>query len=311
MFSPMLLYAYIVLLLCITLVATVARWRRRLMPERERVLLMQRYVTHIINALLEHRDVTIVVEGRARRKLLLRAIYLVVSHSYATDFSLLRDAVERNHLDTLVLRRIRLSRGVRRAKWLLWASALPLPRRDVHSLRRYAHSGDKIVRTSALLAMLSAQPSRAMQIISTLHYSLSPFDIRRVVALLRRGVLPVAYEPLLLSHNTNLRRLGLAIVRSFGIDIAERHLQNIATSARNPMLVRETLYTLSSLGCPLGRAKIRRRIEALSPRERGELCRYLGVEGYSLSALRTLFSEQELSRTEPLISSYKRNLVCT
>ena len=197
MFSPMLVYAYIVLLLCITFVAAAAWLRLHFVSERQRVLLTQRYVTHIINALLEHRDVSLIVEGRARRKLLVRAIYLVVSHSYAVDHSLLRYVVEQNHLDTFVLRHIRLSHGVRRARWLLWASALPLPRRELRSLRRYVFSGDRLVRTSALLALLAAQPLRAMLLVGTLRYRLSPFDLRRVVALLRRGMLPVACEPLL------------------------------------------------------------------------------------------------------------------
>lgn len=307
----MVAYIYIIFLGCVALAAVVARWRLRLGTQRESVLFSQRYISEITNALLEQREVSIVAESPTRRRLLVHAIYLVVSHSYAVDHALLRRVVERNNLDRFVLRHISLTRGVRRAEWLLWATTLPMQSRDVRPLRRFVYSGDKIVRTSALLTLLSAQPTRAIQIISTLHYTLSPFDVLRVVALLRRGVVPIAYEPLLLSHNSNLRMLGLAVVRSFGIDIAEKHLQNIAASARNRMLLRETLYTLSSLGSPLGRVKIRRRIEAMTPRERCELCRYLGVEGYSLSALRTLFSEQELSRTELLINSYKRDLVCT
>ena len=311
MFSPMLVYAYIVLLLCITFVAAAAWLRLHFVSERQRVLLTQRYVTHIINALLEPRDVSLIVEGRARRQLLVRAIYLVVSHSYAVDHTLLRYVVEQNHLDTFVLRHIRLSYGVRRARWLLWASALPLPRRELRSLRRYVFSGDRLVRTSALLALLAAQPSRAMLLVGTLRYRLSPFDLRRVVALLRRGMLPVACEPLLHSHNTNLCRLGLAIVRSFGVDIAQKQLHNIALAAHSPELLRDTLYTLSSLGRPLCGAKMRRCVATLSQRERAELCHYLSVEGYSLSALKAIFSEQELGGAEALINSFKRNLVCT
>ena len=38
--------------------------------------------------------------------------------------------------------------------------------------------------------------------------------------MLRRGLLPIAYEPLVGSPNRNLRMVGLGIVRQFGIEEA-------------------------------------------------------------------------------------------
>lgn len=307
----MLGYIYIAFLAAVTVVACIATVVLRLRVRYGSDRYLGEYMSQVVGILLEE-DVRPLESHSARqRKALVQAVYTVVSHTYATDMTLLRRAIERSGLERFVARRIALTRGVERARWLLWASAIPLSNNNLHSIMRCVGSGRNIVRSSALMALLSAQPSRAIHIIAMLDYRLSSLDLERVVKLLRRGVMPIAYEPLLMSRNINMQMLGLAIVRSFGIEIAEKHLQNIVNSARDRRLLRETLYTLSSLGQPLGRAKVRRRIEGMTPRERSALCRHLGVEGYSLSALSTLFTEQELSCTEPLIRSYKRDLVCT
>ena len=73
--------------------------------------------------------------------------------------------------------------------------------------------------------------------------------------------------------------------------------------------MRETIYTLASLGRPLGHTKIRERLAAMPAVKRKELCRHLTVEGYSISAVRSLFTEGETLYAETLINSYKRALV--
>lgn len=49
------------------------------------------------------------------------------------------------------------------------------------------------------------------------------------MAVLRRGMLPIAYEPLIGSPSRNLRIVGLNIVRQFGIEEAERLLLRIVS----------------------------------------------------------------------------------
>lgn len=307
----MITYAYMSLMVLIIVVANVARLRERYGHDGVVHRQCENYTGLITSALLNEDKLRVVVHTDSEREALVEAMYLVVSHTYGIDFSLLDGAVRENKIDRYVMRNIALSRGVRRARWLLRINAIHPTQKDVDALHAYMHSGDRVVRTSALLAVLSAQPMRAIQTIASLHYRLSSFDVARVVTLLRQGLLPIAYEPLLIAENHNMRMLGLAIVRNFGIDIADRHLQHIIISLSDEALLRETIYTLSSLGRPLGRERVGRRLSMLSQMERRELCRYLCVEGYSISALRMIFTQQEIEFNIPLIKSYKRDLICT
>lgn len=306
----MLAYLYILLcssLMLFCLVSLVRERRRQRMATDPR---LEGYVASIIRAELDGEKFFVVAGSAAERELLLEAIYLVVSHTYGIPLSSFRELVRANRLDEFLMRRIAWSRGADRARWLLLSSVIPLREEHIARLKGYLHSGDSIVRSSTLLALLSLQPSRALQTIVSLNYHLSPFDVVRIITLLRRGVMPIAYEPLLKSANRNVQMVGLAIVRSFGIDIAEKHLHAIISTTDDAALAREVIYTLSSLGRPLGREKVKTCLCGMTQAERRDLCRYLSVEGYSMAALRTLFTEQEIGLNESLIKSYKRDLIC-
>ncbi len=242
---------------------------------------------------------------------LAEALHIVMSHTYGADKHILGELVEQTRLDIYLLRRVKQSRDIERSHILMLISAMPTQKPVSSLLRPYLYSSRSHVRTATLLALLAASPSTAIATISSISHNLTNFDIARIIMLLRRGILPIAYEPLLMSKNRNLRMLGLAIVRNFGIEIADKHLQNIIATSTDYAITKEALYTLSSLGRPLGRAKIRQRIGTMPPHLRKELCRHLTHEGYSLAALRTLFDQSEMLYTESLIKSYKRNLECT
>ena len=247
--------------------------------------------------------------GSVRSRLALaEAIYVVMSHTYGNDVEQLRTIVEQNRLAGLLLRHTKRSHGAKRAHILMLLSTIPITDEVASKIERYTHSRDKDVRMSALTAILAAKPSVAIQTIASLEFDLSPFDTTRIIALLRRGLLPIAYEPLLASANRNLRILGLAIVRSFGIEIAEKRLHKIITTEEDISVINETIYTLASMGRPLGHTKIRERLAAMPAHKRKELCRHLTVEGYSLAAVQSLFTERESIYAESLINSYKRAL---
>ncbi len=245
------------------------------------------------------------------RMALARAIYTVVSHTYGCDTEPIRRVAERNELERMLLRQIRLSRNARRAHLLMLLSSIPIHPETLERVSPYTQSRDNDTRISALTVSLAANPSMAIRTIAALEYDLTPFDIARIIALLRRGLLPIAYEPLLANGNRNLRMLGLAIVRNFGIEIAERRLHNIISQESDQKIISETIYTLASLGRPLGHTRIRERLAAMPASERKALCRHLTVEGYSLGAVRNLFTEAESRYAEVLINSYKRALVRT
>lgn len=303
----LLISAIIVLLSTLGVVIASHRTMQRLHPSPRR----EEYIAQITRLLTRHEPLNIKARSRRSRMALAEAIYIVVSHTYGSDNAPLRSHVEQTHLDRFIMRRLRFAHGAQRARLLMMMSALPSCRYSVEHFSRYAHSRDSDVRISTLCLTLAINPTLAIRSIAQLEYTLTPYDISRIVALLRRGILPIAYEPLLASENRNLRMLGLAIVRSFGIEIAERQLHNIIVKESDHALVSETIYTLASLSRPLHHARIRDRVEQMNATERKSLCRHLSAEGYSLPAVRGLFSEEESSYAETLINSYKRALART
>ena len=306
--TSILLLAYIsataILSLVMMVAVRMARRSARTEPPRNRYI---KQITLLLNA-EQKRQHCIMAHSARRRLALAEAIHTVVSHTYGNDTEPLREVVEQNNLAHFLLRRVQRTRGARRAHMLMLMSTLPLHRISLQEISRYTRSTNADVRISALVLMLAANPTLAIRTIGGLDFLLSPFDIAGIMALLRRGVLPIAYEPLLGSDNRNLRMLGLAIVRAFGIEIAEKRLHHIVVSERRPTIFCEAIYTLASLGRPLHHAGIRQRLDEMSSDERRRLCRHLSVEGYSLNTVRHLFTESESLYAEILINSHKRAL---
>ena len=286
--------------------------RRGREARTSRDALREKYLHQIIRVLASGGETAekVMADTPQRRMALAEAMHTAMRHTYGYDRSALQDMVDRNSLDRFLLRRIRLARGSRRAYLLTLLSSIP-SHRDMSALpKRYTRSRNRDVRISALTAVMAANPSMAVRALAAYPYRLTPFDTARIIALLRRGLLPIAFEPLLANDNRNLRMLGMAIVRNFGIESADRSLDKIIASDPDPQTVREAIYTLASLGRPLGRATLRRRMADFTPVQRKELCRYLTLAGYSTRTIRTLLSEKEGLYAETLISSYKRDLVC-
>lgn len=139
----------------------------------------------------------------------------------------------------------------------------------------------RYVRFQSLMVRLPPDPSTALRLMAEYPDPFSACEVGEIMAVLRRGMLPIAYEPLIGSPSRNLRIVGLNIVRQFGIEEAERLLLRIVSGDENPELVREALYTLCALRRPLTRRAVSGRLSAMSPAERKALLRYVVAEGYS------------------------------
>lgn len=244
------------------------------------------------------------------RLLLAEALAGVVSATYGLDPEPLRRIVLANGLDRWLLRRIGRSQGYRRARYLLLLAALPVSDEVAAKSARYIHSRNRYVRFCTLMTRLAADPSTALRLMSAYADPFTAGEVAEIMTLLRRGMLPIAYEPLVESPNRNLRMVGLGIVRQFGIEEAEPHLLRIAEQDEVAEVGREALYTLCSLRRPLTRREVIGRIRAMEPAERKTLLRHMAQEGYSPAALRKLFDEEERPYYESLVKSYKRCLAC-
>ena len=158
--------------------------------------------------------------------------------------------------------------------------------------------------------MLAADPDSAIRRLATYPHRLTPFDITQISALLRRGLLPIAFEPLLTDTNPNLRMLGLGIVRSFGIDTARKHVIRIAEEDDDMAVADDALHTLAALGNDIPTERLRRRIATFDARRRKALCRFFAAQGYSIRTIEAMFDSPECECARKLIDSYKKSIVC-
>lgn len=242
------------------------------------------------------------------RRLLCEAVAGVVAITYGLNDGLLRRIVAHYRLDRRMLRQARRCRGYRRAQALAVLACLPADESVAAAVEPYLRSRNRYVRFHALAVQLSVDPSHALQRIGDYAYPLSASEVAELMALLRRGILPLAYGPLLESRSPNLRRVGLAIVRQFGIEEAEGRLLQFVADTAHPALGREALYALCSLRRSLLRREVAVFITEMDARERRALLRCMALEGYAPTTMQRLFEEEERPYYETLVQSYKRSL---
>lgn len=301
--------------LCATaLAAALACTSLRLLLARRRApwheTLRLRYLRCVVHALLGGSSLPQPAANRAQTRLLLaETVAGVTAATYGPDTTVLRRIVATYGLDDLLVRRIRRARGYRRAYYLSLLALLPAGESAVRRAARYDR-GNRSVRFYALLLRLTNDPSRSMRLIADYPRALTPFEIGEIVSLLRRGVLPIAYGPLVASRNRNLRALGLAIVRRFGIEEAEPALLRIVDEEPADGLAREALFTLCALRRPLSRRAVAHRVASMDRAERRALLRRMAFEGYAAGALRRAIDAEERPYYESLVASYKRCLTC-
>ena len=70
----------------------------------------------------------------------------------------------------------------------------------------------------------TSQMPRALRLMAEYPEPFSACEVGEIMAVLRRGMLPIAYEPLIGSPSRNLRIVGLNIVRQFGIEEAQGYI---------------------------------------------------------------------------------------
>lgn len=291
------------------LAAGALRRRRR---SRDAVL-RTRYLQVVMMSLMS-REASVprlpLIRRAGARRLLAQTVGGVVGATYGLDIVPLRRIVAEYGVDEWLLRRIRRVSGFRRARYLALLAQLPSDADVVSRIARFARSRNPYVRFHALLVRLVADPSTALRLMAEYPSPFTSWEVSEIMSVLRRGMLPIAYEPLLTAPERNLRCIGLGIVRQFGIEEAERHLLRIVARDAVPELGCEALYALCSMRRPLTPELVSARIAALEPFRRKSLLRYMAAEGYSPAALEKLFDRQERPYYESLVLSYKRTLAC-
>lgn len=247
---------------------------------------------------------------RAGSKLVLaETLAGVVSMTYGLDIGLLRQVVERYGLDAWLLRRARFAQGYRRARYLALLAVLPVGEEVPLRVVRYGRSRNRYVRFFALMTRVAAEPLAALRRMADYAAPFSDTEVAEIMTWLRRGALPVAYEPLVASPSPNLRRVGLSIVRQFGIEEAEPLLLRLLDDGEPDAPGAEALFTLCALHRPLVRREVFGCVARLSPLQRRALMRYMAQCSYSPQVLSRLFDDSESAYYDTIVRSYKRCLV--
>lgn len=284
-------------------------WARR---RRGRDTVLRSRYLHVVMLALYAGDAEVprfpMIGRLGARRVLAETIAGVVSVTYGLDTEPLRRIVVAYRLDEWLLRRARWAQGYRRARLLAILAALPEGGQMAAHAGRYARSGNRCVRFQVLMAQLAADPSMALRLIADFADLFSGYELSEIMTLLRRGVLPIAYEPLICSPSRNLRLVGLAVVRQFGIEEAEPLLLRMVAADESSELGREALYTLCAMRRPLAHRQITARVAMMDAAERKALLRYLAQEGYAPEALHLVFDRREYPYYELLVHSYKRSL---
>ena len=252
--------------------------------------------------------IAITATTRSERLALIDALYSIASHCYDHNHSITALIARENNLERHLLRELRFATKYRRGLlWLQLSTISPSPHHTLH-LRQELHNSDPHIRSCSLIALLCTSPEESIKTLLELDFELQPYDISRIISLVRRGVLPFAFERLLQSGNYNLKLLAISIVRHFNLDIYAKYIYPFLSSREHPKLVTEAIYTLTAMKHPLNSPLLRRHILAMPPTQRKALCRHLSAEGYSLQALRWLLPNNEMEYAERLITSHKRQL---
>lgn len=274
----------------------------------------ERYIKALVEAMMyqtENYSRKIVATTRRERMALAEAIGTICAHSYDSSRTLTDSIARSNNLTEFLIHRLSLSFGSQQRHILRLLRSLPLNRQQIAPIARILHSRNHTRAVDALLIMLSAEPGRAITTIAELEFELQPHDLARIIKLLRQGIFTIAYEPVIQSDNTNLQRLGIAIIHNFSLDIAQTHLLHIIEGSTLPQIKTEALYTLAGMKCPLRSRAITRHIAQMSASQREELSHHLSVEGYSLQTIRSLIKPPQSLHAERLICSFKRFIVQT
>lgn len=247
---------------------------------------------------------------RGARAVLARTLATASASTCCDGICALRRMVAANGIEGWLLHRVRRSGGYVRARYLAMLSALPISCTTAAYVQRYAASKNPHIRFRTLLTAIAADPSSSVRMLAAYPSALTPFEMAELTAVLRRGLLPLACDPLLLSPGLNLRMLGLNIVKVFGVTETEHLLLDLMARDDAAGLHGRIVDVLVSLHLPVGRRAVAAYVRSMRASERRMLFRRMASEGYSAEAIMRLADRGETAYVESIVASYKRSLVC-
>ena len=149
----------------------------------------------------------------------------------------------------------------------------------------------------------------AIRNIARLEEHLSWCKIAQLVRIMRRSGAPLAYTPLLASHNRNLQLIGIYISEHFAIGDAEHQLRRLV-EAEDGEVAFAALLALCSIRAEISTPNIERALKQISPHQRTTFILHAVQCCYSLRSCAHLLSREEQTLFTQHIDSYKSEIVC-
>ena len=306
------IYTIYIIVVTTTTLYYLAKTQLRIHNETTNSLLCGNYIRQISKIILQNDTSSatdIIATTRCQQRALIEAIYIIINHSYGINPATIAQIAKQNNIKEFILKQISHTTPQKRGLLWLQLTTIAPSQQYIKQLQKELNHKDFHLRSCALIARLNIAPNESIKTLTELDFKLRPYDISRIIALVQRGVLPLALEPLLQSNNYNLKILALTIIRVFSLEISIRHIFPIIHKETDIALVHEAIYTLASLRHSLNSPYLRQRLLSMSKPQRRALCRYLSTEGYSINAMQWLFPYNEREYAEQLITSYKRQLI--
>ena len=239
---------------------------------------------------------------------ILDAVIFISEHIYGNALNRLSLVVEVCEVDYYLLRRIRREE-VHRKALLAKLSRLTHATIVAEYAEVYLDNEHRSTRFYAIAALVAAHPDRAIRYITKFDTALTWYEAALLTQLMRRTGAPIAYTPLLTSHNRNLQLIGIYLCDHFSIVDAESHLQLLAES-NDSELSYMALLTLCSIRGDIASPYANSALLRLMPYQRMTFIRHAVQACYSLRSCAKLLSRQERAIFAQQIDSYKCRIVC-
>ena len=250
-----------------------------------------------------------VLQRRFSRKILLDAVMFISEYLYGRVLDRLAYLADRCGLYAYMIRQIESSHGYKRAIQLSRFANLATNAAVVDQLKKYTSHQRRDIRLYATVALVAAKPDHAMRYIVELDAMLTSAEVAMFMRLMCRVGAPIAYTPLLTSHNRNLQLIGIALVEHFLIVDAESHLQQLVESHDYDVAF-AALYALCTIRGDLTTSQVCRAVPSLLPHHRTSFMRHAAYSCYSLHSCAHLLNVEERTAFAHRINSYKSRIEC-
>lgn len=239
----------------------------------------------------------------------LDSVLFVADKIYGDRLNRLVLIIEVCELDYYLLGLIRRSRGLQRVRNLSKLSLLTNAAMVVEYAEAYLEEEHRATRFYAIAALVSARPSRAIRYIERFDSALTLHEVALLVQLMRRAGVAIAYTPMLVSQNRNVRLVGIYLCEHFSITDAEPHLQRLAES-KDREVAYMALQAICAIRGDISTVEVGEALQQFMPHQRAAFIMRAVQNCYSLRSCAHYLSPDEREMFSQRQNSYKCRIVC-